>query len=56
MPPHLWEDMAKALEVDPKEFAKFMLRYTNPWAYGLIFGMTPELRAELNTIPERYTD
>jgi transcriptional regulator with XRE-family HTH domain len=31
LPPALWEPVAKALRIQNAEFAKFMLRYTNPW-------------------------
>src|ERR1700758_4064920 len=56
LPPAMWERTAHALEIDPKDFAQQMLRYTNPWAYGLLFGFTPEILAELEAIPQRYTD
>lgn len=54
LPPHLWETVAKVLDVPNEEFAQVMLRYTHPWAYGMIYGFTPALRAELNAIPDRY--
>ena len=56
LPPHLWMPVAKALDVPNKEFASVMMRYTNPWMYAMINGMSPALRAELEAIPERYTD
>ena len=34
--------------LDQAEYGRFLLRYTNPWQYGLIFGTDdPELRADL---------
>jgi hypothetical protein len=51
----MWEKMAKALHVDSREFVQVMLRYTNPQAYGMLFGFTPELRTELDTTPGHYS-
>jgi transcriptional regulator with XRE-family HTH domain len=56
LPPAVWEKVAKALEIDPGDFVRVMLRYTNPWAYGMLFGFNAALRAELASIPQRYTD
>ena len=55
LPPALWEVVSKALGIDQQEFAQVMLRYTNPWAYGMIYGFDPTIRAELALIPQRYT-
>lgn len=56
LPPALWDPVAKALDIPVKEFASVMLRYTNPWAYGMIYGYSPALRAELDAIPDRYSE
>ena len=56
LPPYMWEAVANLLGIPNEEFADTMLRHTNPWAHGMLFGFTPELRAELAEIPERYGD
>jgi transcriptional regulator with XRE-family HTH domain len=54
LPPHFWEIVADVLGIPHREFAQIMMRYTNPWMYGMIYGFKPELRAELAAIPTRY--
>lgn len=54
LPPSSWETVAKILGVDRQEFVQVMLRYTNPWAYAMIWGYDPGLRAELAAIPKHY--
>jgi len=56
LPPQLWSTVAKALSMDQQEFARILLRYTNPWAYGMIFGFNPALNEEIGAIPEHYTN
>lgn len=56
LPPELWERTAEVLEQDPHEFARFMLRHTNPWCYAILYGADNELQAELAEIPKRYSD
>ena len=57
VPPERYEDFAAILGVPRREFGKFMLRYTNPWAYAMIFEeeahADPQLRRDLQAIPER---
>jgi hypothetical protein len=48
--------MAKALQIDPREFGKVMLRYYNPWAARMLFDSDPELARELAAIPARYSE
>jgi hypothetical protein len=53
--------MAKAFGIEQREFAKVLLRRTNPWAFLMVFG--PELpprerqsiRAVLGDVPDRYS-
>jgi hypothetical protein len=33
-----------------------MVRYTNPWAYGMLFGKSAALKAELEAIPDHYSE
>lgn len=53
VPPDRYEDMAKALEIPAKEFGELMFRYSNPWAWGMIHGFTPQLRKELGLLHTR---
>ena len=50
LPPKYYIGIAEALEFDKKNFAKFLLRYTNPIIYFLMFG--PENKALTNDIEE----
>jgi transcriptional regulator with XRE-family HTH domain len=38
VPPERYETFARALQMEPHEFAKVMLRYDNPEAFRLLFG------------------
>ena len=37
VPPERYLDFARALGVNPKTFAKTVLRLTNPWLYALLY-------------------
>lgn len=37
VPPEHFEPLGKLLGLDPVEFAKFLLRYTNPWLWLMLF-------------------
>jgi len=56
VPPERYLDFAKALGIPYAEFAKKVLRLTNPWAYEMIFNPHPEDATEdLNQrLSERY--
>jgi transcriptional regulator with XRE-family HTH domain len=56
LPADLWEPVAQALGIPAQEFAAVFLRYTHPWAYGMIYGFDAALRAELKAIPSVYDD
>lgn len=52
--PEHYEILAKIYKVDPQEFARFMLRWTNPWLYLML--LTPNdrgLRKELAGLSRR---
>jgi len=55
VPPERYEELADALGVPHRTFAKVMLKHTNPWLFAMLYPdeMAPE---ELNTIPERIMD
>lgn len=53
--PERVEDVANALELNKRAFGKFVLRYTNPWLFSLIF--PNELSREaIGQLPERISD
>ena len=54
IPPERYEALADFLGIPHAEFGKTMLRYTNPWAYAMIFGHTKEIRDEIENIPSRH--
>lgn len=57
VPPDKYELLVSALGVPRQEFGKIMLRFSNPWAYALIFGAREQaLKDELAAMPSRYTD
>lgn len=53
VPPERYKTFARVLRVPEKEFARQMLRWNNPWLYGMLLGEDEELKAELAAIPER---
>ena len=53
VPPEKYEELADLYEVDHKEFAKKMLRYSNPWAFAMIFGADKQLSSDISEIPVR---
>jgi transcriptional regulator with XRE-family HTH domain len=53
VPPERLEAFAEALSIDKVEFAKVVLRYSNPWMFAALFGADKQLRAELASTPDR---
>lgn len=54
VPPEHYEVLAKLFNLDPVEFAKFLLRWTNPWLYLMIYATTDrKLRAQLGNLGSR---
>jgi transcriptional regulator with XRE-family HTH domain len=54
IPPEDYEKLVSVLGLDKEEFAKTLLRYTNPWLYALMFGIRDaQLRDDLNILPDR---
>ena len=47
VPPHLYVHYARALSVDPHEFAKVMLRHYDPFTYQALFHAEEVAYAEL---------
>lgn len=55
LPPERADEMAEALGLNKRQFGKFLLRYTNPWLYAMIW--PSELpRDAVGQIPERVSD
>lgn len=44
---------ADALRVDRAEFMKNILRWSDPWAYAMLWGMDAKLSEEITLTPER---
>lgn len=55
LPPERYEDLCKLYGLNRKKFAMFLLRYSNPWLYAMLFD-DKEVREELSHIPERIMD
>lgn len=53
VPPERLEAFAEALGIDKVDFAKTVLRYSNPWMFAAIFGADKKLREELANTPDR---
>lgn len=52
--PERYEQMADLFQVSKVDWGKFLLRYSNPWMYALIFGFDAEdLKRDLDNIPDR---
>jgi transcriptional regulator with XRE-family HTH domain len=52
IPADRWLDFAKALGVEPEAFAKDMLRFTNPWAWAMIFGSPRQYHKLVEEMPQ----
>lgn len=53
--PERYADLADLFEVDRKTLGKFLLRYTNPWLFALLYG-EKALGDDAHRLPERVTD
>jgi transcriptional regulator with XRE-family HTH domain len=53
IPPERQRILADVLGIDRAEFAKVVMRYSNPWMYADVYGEDAKLRAELRVAPER---
>lgn len=52
--PERYADLADLFKVPDVDMGKFLLRYTNPWIYGMIFGRREQsLRHDLGLLPDR---
>ena len=47
LPPGRYEKLAELYGLDEKEYGEFLLRYTNPWIYALIYGSDRALSRDL---------
>ncbi len=52
VPPHVYEPLAKALNVETKQFAKEMVKFYSPWTYKALFGKHPHAL----TLPENAVE
>ena len=55
IPPERYRMLADALGVDHREFAEFLLEYTDPWLFELMYGKRRAAKHELSAIPTRLT-
>lgn len=54
LPPERYEEIAEICGIPKAPWGKFLLRYSNPWLYALIYGhRAQDLKRDLNMIPER---
>ncbi len=53
--PERYEALASLLAIDPKEMGEYILRFTNPWLFKMIFPerVDKTLKADLGLLPER---
>ena len=56
IPPERYRDFAGALQVDPEVFGLFLLEYTDPWLFELIYGKRRAAKHDLGSIPARVMD
>ena len=55
LPPESYEAVAELFGLDKAAFAKFLLRYNNPWLYALTYGKRDaSLREDLQSLPDRH--
>ena len=55
VPPERYEDIAKLYGLSRKRFATFLLRYSNPWLYAMMFN-DAEVTDDITHIPDRRMD
>lgn len=53
IPPERIGAFADVLGINRKEFAKTVLRYSNPWLFAELFGADKKLKEEIAMAPER---
>jgi transcriptional regulator with XRE-family HTH domain len=53
IPPERYEAFAEALGEPQKRFGVFLLEYTDPWLFALIYGKEKAARHNLEQIPDR---
>jgi transcriptional regulator with XRE-family HTH domain len=53
VPPERYRAFAVALGVDAKPFGEFLLEYSDPWLFGMIYGQEAVAHHRLDQIPDR---
>jgi transcriptional regulator with XRE-family HTH domain len=53
VPPERYIDFAMALGIEPKEFVEQQLKFSNPWAWAVLYG-TPQDLQKLADVPARF--
>jgi transcriptional regulator with XRE-family HTH domain len=53
IPPERYRDFADALGLKHKEFGEFLLEWTDPWLFALIYGDRRAAKHHLDEIPAR---
>ncbi len=56
IPPERYADFAEALDIDPVEFGRTVLRLTNPWAHAMLYSSKPAqaIRKLNETLSDRF--
>ena len=55
IPPERYEEIAQLYAINRKKLATFLLRYSNPWLYAMMFH-DQEASADILHIPDRIMD
>lgn len=53
IPPERYGAFAEALGANPKKFGLFLLEWTDPWLFGLIYGEDKVRHHGLDKVPDR---
>jgi transcriptional regulator with XRE-family HTH domain len=54
--PDRYEEIADIYGLDREQFGKFLLRYSNPWLFAMLYGhQAKDLRDDLEAIPARIS-
>lgn len=53
VPPEHYEALAKLFDLDPRNLATFLLRWTNPWLFLMLIEDDKKLRVQLGKLPPR---
>jgi len=56
IPPERYRSFADVFSIPHKVFAKYLMEYTDPWLFGLMYGEEKVAKHNLGQLPTRFRD